>query len=138
LGFLAVWARRSRVVAFAALWGVLLILPPLYLPAFIPLELVHDRYLYLPSIGYSILLALAVWGFGKPAGWRRQVALTMLGAVAFAYAALTLRQSAYWADDVSLFVHSFQIGNTNWFAERQLAFALGRTGHCKEALPMLA
>jgi hypothetical protein len=45
-----VWikARRRPAIEFAALWMGLLILPPLYLRAFAPGEIAHDRYLYLP------------------------------------------------------------------------------------------
>src|SRR5207253_11459992 len=58
---LGLWARRSRVVALAALWLVLPLVPPLLsIAVFENGEIVHDRYLYLPSIGFAILGALAI------------------------------------------------------------------------------
>jgi hypothetical protein len=138
LAAIAIWATRNRVAAFAALWGVLLILPPFHIRVFIPYELVHDRYLYLPSVGFCMLLAVAVWRLARLSRRFPQTALAAAGAIAIAYAAITLIQSRYWSDEVSLFTHSFQVGDRNWYAERNFAYALGRTGHCDEAMPVLA
>ena len=52
--------RKSRVASFAALWLVLPLLPLLDLRVFVADDFAHDRYLYLPSLGFAILIAMAL------------------------------------------------------------------------------
>ena len=59
------WSRKAKVVAFASALLVVPLLPLLNLSVFFPGEIVHDRYLYLPSIGFSILVALALKRIGS-------------------------------------------------------------------------
>ena len=69
LGLLAwLWARRlgkaspvdQRLAAFAWAWILIPFIPLLDLSVLPVGEIAHDRYLYLPSIGFSILLAMAL------------------------------------------------------------------------------
>lgn len=137
LGFLLAWARVNRIAAFAAFWAAITILPPLYLPAFLQYELVHDRYLYLPSVGFCLLAAMAAAGIASAFPRWRWAAAGAVAVCALAYAALTVHQGTYWANEAALFTRSFEIGNQNWSAERNYAYALSRSGRCTEALPML-
>jgi tetratricopeptide (TPR) repeat protein len=137
LGLLARWARVNRTVAFAAILAVLTMLPPLDLPVFLGYELVHDRYLYLPSAGFCILLTLAAAAAVRFLRWRSEAAVALILVVSVVYAALTLRQSGYWANEAALFTRSFQIGSANWSAERNFAYAVARSGRCDEVLPLL-
>ena len=61
-----IWARRSRPVALAIPWLVFPVLPVLNIQVFGDTNFAHNRYLYLPSVGFSILLALGLrrirWG----------------------------------------------------------------------------
>src|ERR1044072_7526637 len=57
---LRAWGRRRKEIAFASALLALPILPLLNLPVFLEGEIAHDRYLYLPSIGFSIIVALAL------------------------------------------------------------------------------
>ena len=66
---LYMWLRQispqsARAVAFAAFWTVLTILPVLNFHFLPEGEIAHDRYIYLPSIGFFILVAMALgWAF---------------------------------------------------------------------------
>ncbi len=55
-----VWSKRSMKAAVATVWLVIPILPALDLRAFIEGHLVHDRYLYLPSFGFAMLVAMGL------------------------------------------------------------------------------
>ncbi len=76
---------RGRSWAFSTMS-----LPPLDLPVFLQFELVHDRYLYLPSAGFCILLALAATAAAGLFRRRPQTALALILAVSTVYAVLTL------------------------------------------------
>src|SRR5205085_10780005 len=116
LGVLAIvvallWAaRRSRIAAQAALWLFLPLLPALAaIGVFGAGELVHDRYLYLPSIGFSILLALVIVRlpasatelFGLPAS-RAAACFALAGVLA----ARTAQQTVHWASNLLLYHYS--------------------------------
>lgn len=98
---LGLLVRRDRRVG-AALAFLLPLTPLLDLRRLPRGELWHDRLLYLPSIGFVILLALLV-----ERGLRdsRTRTLTRLGVVltAMLYAGLTVRETAAFRDDLSLF-----------------------------------
>ncbi len=117
-------AGESRAIVFAAIWLALPMLLLLNLRVFPSDEIVHDRYLYLPSIGFALLIALALrrlnlgragW-WGGPAG---QVILALLLAAALAVG--TVRQSLSWSDELSLYSHSHQAAPRNNAAATSLA-----------------
>jgi tetratricopeptide (TPR) repeat protein len=108
LGALAVivgrFVRGSAVGVRAAAWLLLFLLPVLNLKAFNVMEsLVHDRYLYLPSVGFCLLLALALERLSAASGARQQqVFLIATLAIAVAYFGLTAAQNRSWHDDLAM------------------------------------
>jgi tetratricopeptide (TPR) repeat protein len=54
------WAGRVRAVALAIPWLVLPLLPVLNIQIFGNGNFAHNRYLYLPSVGFAVLVALAL------------------------------------------------------------------------------
>ena len=64
--FLWYWRTRqsepesAKVMAFACLWMVLTVLPVLNFRFLPEGEIAHDRYLYLPSVGFALLVAIAL------------------------------------------------------------------------------
>ena len=132
---LAFWYWRARVdapeearaIAFASLW-MILILPVLnfrYLPES---EIAHDRYLYLPSVGFAILAAVAlrrgVRGFFRHPAWTLLGATVLCGAMGFA----TARQSLSWSDDLTLNFRAHEIAPRNVSATTSLAAAVAQRG----------
>ncbi|HEY7546579.1 MAG TPA: phospholipid carrier-dependent glycosyltransferase, partial [Blastocatellia bacterium] len=73
--------RRSKTAQRVTLFAVIFILPVLNLKAFRPHEsLLHDRYLYLPSIGFCVIAAMAVgWAAEKFSQRRKEI---LIGATA--------------------------------------------------------
>src|SRR5262249_17751048 len=54
-------SKRSRVVAFSLLWMFIFLAPAIIgLPVFPIGEWIHDRYLYLPSFGFCVLVVHAI------------------------------------------------------------------------------
>ncbi|HKO98149.1 MAG TPA: tetratricopeptide repeat protein [Pyrinomonadaceae bacterium] len=102
---LAVWmVRFSRAGQKALVLFLLPILPVLNLRAFNPGESVlHDRYLYLPSIGFCILIGIgAVYlhqQLARKHEWLVPTALSLLGVVLMG---ATFFQNQTWQNDVAL------------------------------------
>jgi tetratricopeptide (TPR) repeat protein len=135
------WARRSKPVAFAMTLFILPILPVLNLPVFIEKEIAHDRYLYIPSIGFAILLAVAIRKLrydkikiaAMPAV---QVAATLV--VVLGFTVLTVAQNTYWTNDLQLFARGVEIAPRNDIALTNYANELFNRRRVDEAMPVFA
>ncbi len=136
-GLLWVWSRRDKVVAFASAMLVLPMLPLLNLSVFFPGEIVHDRYLYLPSIGFSILIALALKRIGS--GQARlfgQPAFQVLAVIVLTVllGITTAGQNSYWASDLLLYYRGVTIAPNNDIAKNNLATEMDRREMYDEAI----
>src|SRR6185295_6040863 len=131
------WSRRTPIVRIAVAWLVLPILPVMNIAVFYDGELAHDRYLYVPSIGFAILLAVALRQlaagssrlFGQPA----LQAIAVLTLVCLLNQA-TVSQTAYWADNFSLYSRGVAIAPNNFLAINNLGSALARQQRYEEAI----
>jgi tetratricopeptide (TPR) repeat protein len=127
-------ARLSMAIALA--WLALPILPVLNLSVFAEGESVHDRYLYLPSVGFAIIAALALRHldlgaaklFGQPA---IQSALVLV--LGLALGASTSSQHSYWASDLVLYHHGLTLAPESRIAKTGLANELSERGYLDEA-----
>ncbi len=116
--------KRSRPAGFGAAWMVAMLAPALVgIAVFIPEELAHDRYLYLPSIGFALIVAVAIRKirstgelFGGP---KLQVLVVIaLGAI---LAAETAAQNVYWTNDLILYAHGMSSAPRNVVAIDHMA-----------------
>jgi protein O-mannosyl-transferase len=130
---------EGRVMAFAILWMAVTLLPVLnfsYLPEN---ELAHDRYIYLPSVGFVILFAIALrHAASRAPGFFRSPArtLTLVFLFAAAAGAATARQNLFWSDDLSLNYRAHQIAPHNVSAITSLAAAVTQRGMDRQALTL--
>jgi tetratricopeptide (TPR) repeat protein len=131
---------EGRLTILACVWMAVFLLPSLYLPALQSGLFVQDRYLYLPSIGFSILLSLGLCRFGRSgrkfAGLPLAQILPAL-ALAALMAAATMAQSRIWADNVSLFTRAVERDPQSRMAQHDLAAALVDAGRNDDAIRLL-
>jgi tetratricopeptide (TPR) repeat protein len=123
LGAVAVRLLRHSTIAMRwTAWIVLFLLPVLSLRAFNQQEsLVHDRYLYVPSVGFCALLALAIDKAGVIFRQRRAAAFASVAfAISIAYAAATVAQNRTWRDDVTLMTHALRVSPQRAFLHNYL------------------
>jgi tetratricopeptide (TPR) repeat protein len=122
---------ESRAVTFAAVWVLLSLLPFLNLRALPQGEIIHDRYLYLASVGFSILAALALRCLSQVGIFRhRRPAIQLAPALVLAVflGIGTFTQSLYWADELALYSRSHKIAPENDAATTSLAAAASQRG----------
>ena len=105
------WIAGSRRVKFLIAWLVLPILPVVAAVAFFDsYDYVHDRYLYLPSVAFAILLALGLERLGKLSGRAGKWAPAGVAAVLTVTLAITtVVQCAQFDSDIALFSHAAEI-----------------------------
>ncbi|MGC2211229.1 MAG: tetratricopeptide repeat protein [Candidatus Korobacteraceae bacterium] len=130
---------RWKVAVFSFAWTVFL-LPALNLPALPVEQLAQDRYVYLPSVSFAILLALAL----QTVGSSRQRFLGMPAAtaipallLAMLMAAGTISESRIWASNLTLFTRAVQVAPQSKVARNDLAAAFLDSQRPDEAIPVL-
>ncbi len=131
------WAKRSPKAATATIWMVIPILPVLNLRAFIEGHLVHDRYLYLPSFGFAMLVALGMrhlqlgpgWLLGQPA-----VQLGLAGIIGLSMALGVVQATACFANETTFFTYVTSMSPEGHRSNMNLAGILGQQGHLDEAI----
>ena len=104
-------SRKSVVARVALAFLVLFLIPVLNLKAFKPEEsLLHDRYLYLPSIGFSIVVGLAFAWFAARSNQRvRLFATSVAVAVGIVFFGLTFNQNRAWQSDTAMAGHALAL-----------------------------
>lgn len=129
----------KRLVAFACAWILIPFIPLLDLSVLPVGEIAHDRYLYLPSIGFSMLVAMGLRRinvgklklFGVPA---LQAAAVLFLALVFGVS--TPLQDRYWANDLTLYGRGVERTPQNKLARTNLGNAMGEQGHYAQAIAL--
>ncbi len=113
---LLIWSwRRAPRVAFGTAWFLVTISPVVDLVPLSPREMgLADRYLYLPSVGVALLLAL---GFavllgptdGRRWPFRRPIAWGGLALLLIAYSWQSYRYAPVWRNDLTLFTRMTEV-----------------------------
>lgn len=136
-----IWIRgiSQRGAAWFALALIVLpLLPVLDLPSLTVGDIVHDRYLYLPSVGYVLLIALGLREIGRRWPWFRGFSFSVAGAglIALGFAALTIAQQTQWANDIQLYTRGLESAPDNLTVRDNLANAFVAANHPERAIPL--
>lgn len=118
--------RKSPITRFGIMWFAVNLLPVLNLGAFDANFLVQERYLYIPAIGFSLLIAMTLeklpWERWLPLG-RRQLAQTAgVTAICLLLTVKTFAQNSVWKDDLSLYTHGAESAPDQPIAHLVLAY----------------
>jgi protein O-mannosyl-transferase len=121
--------RRSRpYLAVGWLWYLGTLVPVIGLIQ-VGAQARADRYMYLPMVGLSIMLA---WGLRE--ALKRKVAISGAIAACLALAVLCEAQIQYWRNSETLFAHALDVTSGNYLAHHNLGVALAGDGHFPEAI----
>ncbi|MGE0640064.1 MAG: tetratricopeptide repeat protein [Thermoanaerobaculia bacterium] len=138
-------AKKQRSVALGCTLFLALLAPVLHLGALDPIELVHDRYLYLPLFGLwmAVLGGLAHWlKTFRHGRWRKPAAVLL----AFGVLSMALRSAVLarvWHSELSLWNRGIETAPrspTAWsrlgFARLESGDAAGAAAAFERALPL--
>ncbi|MBI4469352.1 MAG: tetratricopeptide repeat protein [Acidobacteria bacterium] len=107
---LVLLVRRSPVGRRALAFAVLPLLPVLNLKAFNQdFSLIQDRYLFLPSIGFSILVVLGLHKLSARFSSGDKLFRSAIVLIALAYLGLTVRQNGFWHNDYVMATNAMRI-----------------------------
>ena len=127
------FVRRSRMLFWGAAAYWLALLPVLNLvPIF---QALADRFLYLPLVGVSVLIAgllshQRLWS----KKWMGMIAMGLFVLVCIEFSFLTLSRERVWHDQVSLWRDTLRKNPASWPAANNLGFALFDQGDFAQAL----
>lgn len=96
--------RKSKIALLALAWVGLFVLPVLNLKAFNPEEsIIHDRYLYLPSVGFCLLAAMGlVWLYNRASGSGKKLVFAAAILIVIVFSGLTFAQNLTWQNDLTM------------------------------------
>jgi len=118
--------RRTFLALFA--WVVLPLLPAFYISVFPTDQIVHDRYLYLSSVGFSILVVLVGQELAPKIFLSPKLSLSIIKVASATLIALlaflTFSGELDWASDLLLFTRGVAIAPDNNSAVMNLGVAL--------------
>jgi tetratricopeptide (TPR) repeat protein len=127
----------NSLVAFASLWLLVSLAPALYLRNFGNGDFVRDRYMYLPSVGFAILAALALRQLPSINRWNAQIvqwsAVAILCSV---YACASIAQQVYWSNDLLLLVRGQSLYPGNPYTMAGLAKEYSQRGANDRAIAL--
>jgi Tfp pilus assembly protein PilF len=135
-GAVVVFAQRQRALFTGWFWFLGTLVPVIGLVQ-VGSQAIADRYTYIPSIGFFILL---VWG---GAAWaangkrRRKICGAAAGAALLACCVCTGRQLQYWKNSVTVFDHAVKATQNNVLAYLDLGDALVAEGKFQDGLDKL-
>ena len=126
--------RQSPSRAVGWFWYLVTLVPVIGLVQ-IGHQLIADRYTYIPLIGLFILFT---WGTADilPRWRHRKIALASCAMVLLTVLAWdTHRETGYWTNSVTLFEHSLETTEQNYFVHSQLCVVLTENGELERAGP---
>ncbi|HEU4391349.1 MAG TPA: hypothetical protein VFV34_26355 [Blastocatellia bacterium] len=123
----AIWRLwRIPIARFGILWFSIHLIPVLNLGAFDENFLMQERYVYIPSIGFSLLIGLALVSipFERWLPFGRRVAIQTAIAVLLCMilAGKTIAQNTVWKDDETLYTHGAEAAPDDLMSHFVLAF----------------
>lgn len=137
-GLLWIWQRgpASREVRFGTVWMFAPFLPLLNLSVLQQGDIAHDRYLYLPALGFALLVALGLEKLGSGSsqlyGLHSRVVLAAV-TVCVLLCFGVVYQSAHWANDLALYSHGHRTAPHNATAANNLTQIFIKRGQYQEA-----
>jgi protein O-mannosyl-transferase len=122
-----VWAlRRAPIAAFCSLWILITLLPVMDIYA-LGRNAFAERYLYLPSLGFCLLVVLLARAIINhlPAQFNNPVSAVLLIAAVGCCGAITLARNPDWRDDATLFRASLPLSPNAPFTHFMVAATAG-------------
>jgi len=109
LGAILYGSRRVPLASFAALWVFITLIPVLNVYA-VGRNVFCERYLYLPSVGFCLLIVLVAARADRllPERFRSTAAAVTLAAILLLFTASTFARNSVWKDDAALFTRTLE------------------------------
>lgn len=125
----------TALMCFAIAFFFIPLLPVLNLSVFHHEYIVQDRYLYLPSIGFVLLLAIVIqklWTSKNPL--LKRAAMVAVVILCLGYVGSTILQNRVWRSELTLWSRAKEVDPDSWATRYNLGLALDLEKKHSEAL----
>jgi tetratricopeptide (TPR) repeat protein len=131
----AIIFSKSRLLNFASVWFLAFLLPALAgIVSFDPSYLVQERYLYVPSIGFCLAVALGIeWIAGRQFAQAQRIALAMVVLLVIIWGGVCLKNNSYWHDSVTIFQRAVAADPNSAYAHAGLSIVYATAGKPRDA-----
>ncbi len=137
LSLVAGLSRRYYEIGMAALLLVGPLIPViLALRVFVEGDAAHDRYLFIPSMGLSLLVGIAVRPLLQMSDVVRNLVLTAIAVAVVSFTVLTVTQEGYYRDEKAYFGPALQVNAKNVLVMDYLGDSYMRDSQMPEALQL--
>jgi tetratricopeptide (TPR) repeat protein len=126
-------ARRRRYLAVGWLWYLGTLVPVIGLVQ-VGVQAMADRYTYLPSIGFFIMVAWCADELFARWQYRKVVLGTSVIVVLVVLLMCTRRQVRYWQNDFTLFGHTLAVTENNFIMQNNYGNSLLEDDQFEEAI----
>jgi tetratricopeptide (TPR) repeat protein len=127
------WRFNERRVAYLIMWTVLTLAPSLAIVWKIPAAPVAERYLYLPSVGFCLLVGYVAARFLAVGGYARSAASVALVVTVAGGAVATVRRNGVWRTNLTLWSDTAAKNTTDGLPTRSLATTYQQAGEAARA-----
>ncbi len=131
--YVIVTARRFPYLLTGWLWYAITIAPVIGIIQFSS-QAMADRYIYIPSIGLSIMLAWGVPHLFQSENMRKKILFPASLILLIILSILTWKQCGYWKNSRELLHHALEIRNDFYIVHDCLGLAMSAEGKNKEAI----
>ncbi len=131
-----VWRAQGKedLIRFSILWFILTLLP--HANIFFPINAyMAEHWLYLPSIGFFVVVAHALIELRKNHTWQN-IARWMTAVLVILFSALTIIQNRYWQDEIAFCERTLQYNPGSWKICNALGEAYRQRGRIDDAEKM--
>ncbi len=133
---MAILWRRARPASFGLVW-MMVTLAPVLNPRWMAANVYTERYLYLPSVGFCLLVASGVAYLWTTRAARipkwRYILSSLILVVAALYAVRIVTRTRDWADDVTLYSRTLKVSPTAYHIRNNLGTVYWKQGRVEEA-----
>jgi tetratricopeptide (TPR) repeat protein len=128
--------NRNRVAFFSLLLVAIPLLPALYIPA-LGVHTFAERYLYLPSVGFVIIVSMGLCGLTKLdalKGRAMPLMLSIVLVITVLYSAGTIKRNPVWKDNLTLWSDTVKKSPDGSVPHNNLGNAYFNYGRIDEAI----
>jgi len=132
--------KRNKVAFLGLVFIVITLLPALYLPALAQRveSAITDRYLYLPSLGFILVIAALLTEAEKVLRGQSKKILTILFSVIIVfYLTMTVVRNTVWKNNLTLWSDALRKSPESVWAHTNLGYALLNAGKTEEGKQQL-
>ncbi len=130
--------RREKAVSFSLFLLVLPLLPAFYIRSIAGESVFAERYLYLPSSGFIIILVSFLTRLKLPVFSPDKILIVFFPVLIVAYSAGTLLRNATWKDSYTLWIDTVKKNPDSAAAHKYLGYAFYANGKTDEAIEQYA